>query len=95
MEYIEAQQILKTVTWRACNSDTAVGQNNFLNKSIYALTKAYNVLKSTLYTRLYGIQPRSETASVNRKLSAIEEQSLVQYILDLNRRGFPPYIINV
>ncbi|XP_014559836.1 hypothetical protein COCVIDRAFT_53718, partial [Bipolaris victoriae FI3] len=37
----------------------------------------YDVPKSTLQRRLHGIQARSETASVNRKLSPIEEQSLV------------------
>ena len=68
---------------------------NNSKQSICALAKAYNVPKSTLQTRIRGTQPRSETASVNRKLSPIEEQSLVQWILDLNRRGFPPHIINV
>ncbi|RAQ98726.1 plasma membrane calcium-transporting atpase 2 [Stemphylium lycopersici] len=59
------------------------------------LAKAYDVPKSTLQTRLRGIQPRSETLSANRKLLPIEEQSLVQWILDLDRRGFPPHIIDV
>ena len=68
---------------------------NNLTKSIRALAKTFNVPQSTLHTRIRGIQPRSETASVNRKLSAVEEQSLVQWILNLNRRGFPPYIIDV
>ena len=51
--------------------------------------------ESTLRTRLRGILPKRETTSVNRKLSPVEEQSLVQWILDLNRRGFPPHIIDV
>ena len=55
----------------------------------------YDAPRTTLRRRLRGTQPRSETASVNRKLSATEEQSLVQWILDLDRRGFPPYIIDV
>jgi hypothetical protein len=64
-------------------------------QSVRALAVAYNVPESTLRTRLRGTQPRSETASVNRKLSATEEQSLVQWILELDRRGFPPHIIDV
>ena len=55
----------------------------------------YDAPRTTLRRRLRGTQPRSETASVNRKLSATEEQSLVQWILDLDRRGFPPHIIDV
>ena len=64
-------------------------------QSIRALARAYNVPESTLQTRLRGVHPRSEIVSVNRKLLTTEEQSLVQWILDLNRRGFPPYIIDV
>ena len=60
-----------------------------------ALAAAYDVPKSTLQRRLHGIHARSETASVNRKLSPIEEQSLVQWILELDRHGFPPHIIDV
>ncbi|EMD66026.1 hypothetical protein COCSADRAFT_86221, partial [Bipolaris sorokiniana ND90Pr] len=47
-------------------------------QSIYSLAKAYDVPKSTLQTRLRGIQPRSEVPSARRKLSPVEEQSLVQ-----------------
>ncbi|RYN49874.1 hypothetical protein AA0114_g6412 [Alternaria tenuissima] len=64
-------------------------------QSIRALARAYDVPESTLRTRLRGVYPRSEIVSVNRKLLTTEEQSLVQWILDLNRRGFPPYIIDV
>lgn len=64
-------------------------------ESIRALAKAFNIPQSTLHTRIHSTQPRSETASVNRKLSAVEEQSLVQWILDLDRRGFPPQVIDV
>ena len=55
----------------------------------------YDAPRTTLRRRLRGTQPRSETASINRKLSAIEEQSLIQWILELDRRGFPPHIIDV
>ena len=59
-------------------------------QAVRALAAAYDVPESTLRTRLRGTQPRLETVSVNRKLLAVEEQSLVQWILDLDRRGFPP-----
>jgi hypothetical protein len=64
-------------------------------QSLRALAAAYDVPESTLRTRLRGTQPRSETVSVNRKLSPIEEQSLVQWILNLDQRGFPARIIDV
>lgn len=51
--------------------------------------------RSTLETRLQGVHARSATTPVNRKLSSVEEESLVQWILDLDRRRFPPYIIDV
>lgn len=51
--------------------------------------------RSTLQTRLQGVHPKHATTPVNRKLRPVEEQSLVQWILDLDRRGFPPQIIDV
>ena len=68
---------------------------NNLKQLVRALAKAYDVPQSTLYTRIHGTPPRSEQRSINRKLSPTEEQSLVQWVLDLDRRGFPPYIIDV
>jgi transposase-like protein len=47
-------------------------------QSVRALAKAYDVPQSTLYTRVHGTLPRSEQRSINRKLSPIEEQSLIQ-----------------
>ncbi|EMD60255.1 hypothetical protein COCSADRAFT_95275, partial [Bipolaris sorokiniana ND90Pr] len=52
--------------------------HNNPKQSIYSLAKAYDVPKSTLQTRLRGIQPRSEVPSTRRKLSPVEEQSLIQ-----------------
>jgi hypothetical protein len=64
-------------------------------QSIRSLAAAYNVPRTTLQTRLRGTRPKHETESVHLKLSSVEEQSLVQWILDLDRRGFPPQIIDV
>lgn len=64
-------------------------KNNPL-QSKRSLAEAYGVPESTLRTRLRGVQPKHETVSVNRNLSSVQEQSLIQWILDLDRRGFPP-----
>jgi hypothetical protein len=65
------------------------------SQSIRSLAAAFRVPRSTLQTRLQGTSPRHETTSVNLNLSPTEEQSLVQWILHLDRRGFPPQIIDV
>jgi hypothetical protein len=44
----------------------------------------------TLLNRYYGKPPRRDTKSPLRKLTDLEEEVLVRYILDLNTRGFPP-----
>jgi hypothetical protein len=68
------------------------------SKQIQSQRKAaelYTIPRTTLRRRLRGIQPKHATTPVNLKLSPVEEQSLVQWILDLDRRGFPPNIIDV
>jgi hypothetical protein len=58
-------------------------------------SRLYSVPRTTLQPRLQGIRPKHETTPHNRKLSSTKEQSLVQWILDLDRRGFPPQVIDV
>ena len=53
------------------------------------------MLRTTVQRRLKAIHPKHETTSVNLKLSPCEEQSLVQWILELGCRGFSPQIIDV
>lgn len=67
------------------------------NQSHRRLADTYHVRypESTLRTRHGGVLPKRETTSVNLKLSLYEEQSLVHWILDLDRRGFPPHLIHV
>jgi hypothetical protein len=72
---------------------TSFNRNPYQSKR--ALSLAFDVPESTLRSRLQGILPKSATVSVRLKLSPVEEQSLVQWILDLDRRGFPPHIIDV
>jgi hypothetical protein len=54
--------------------------------------KLYNVPRSTLRDRLRGKLQAAETRNFNLKLTSSEEETLVQYVLDLDLRGFPPRI---
>ena len=65
------------------------------NLSLRGIAAAYNIPRSTLETRLQGIRPQHDIRSVHRRLLEAEEQALVEWILDLDRRGFPPQIIDV
>ena len=57
--------------------------------SLRRAAKIYEVNFSTLYRRNSGMQARSDWVPKSRKLSDLEEQIIVQYILDLDLRGFP------
>lgn len=55
----------------------------------------YDTPRSTLRGRLAGALPQAAANAQKRKLHPVEEQSLVQWILDLDRRGFPPHVIDI
>jgi Tc5 transposase DNA-binding domain/helix-turn-helix, Psq domain len=57
--------------------------------------KLYRVPRSTLLDRMAGRTSRDETRSNCHKLSTLEEEVLVQYILDLDSRGFAPRLAGV
>ncbi len=65
------------------------------HKSVKGLAASYKVPYTTLRDRIHGATPRAETSYVKRKLSPTEEQSLLKWVLDLDRRGFPPNLINI
>jgi hypothetical protein len=62
---------------------------------VYTAAKLYETPRSNLDGRLAGALPQAIANAKKRKLLPTEEQSLVQWILDLDRRGFPPQIIDV
>ena len=58
--------------------------------SIRRAAVTYQVPRSTLQARLLGRAPTYETRNPAHILTSSEEETLVQHILDLDSRGFPP-----
>ena len=58
--------------------------------SIRQAARHFQVPESTLHRRLHGIQTRTETRAKSNKLTENEEESLLQWILSMNRRGTAP-----
>ena len=56
---------------------------------------SYNVPEATLRQRAHGVTSRRDSTPNLRKLTSYEELALIQYILDLNSRGFPPRLQGV
>jgi hypothetical protein len=64
-------------------------------RSLRRAAAAFNVQHQRLSDRLHGITPRSHTRPGIQKLTATEEQTIVQYILNLDSRGFAPRLCEV
>ncbi|KFY26301.1 hypothetical protein V493_04174 [Pseudogymnoascus sp. VKM F-4281 (FW-2241)] len=68
---------------------------NDASLSIRAAAKIYSVHYTTLGQRLKGRPSRRDTMANSRKLTDLEEESLIRHILDLYSRGFPPRMSSV
>jgi hypothetical protein len=55
----------------------------------------YGAVRTTMQRRQKGIPPKRGSKAKNRLLSECEEQRLVSWILSMERRGFPPFLIDV
>jgi hypothetical protein len=60
--------------------------------SARAAGKIYSVDHEKLSRRKHGIKSRCNILANSRKLTNLEESVLVQYILDLAAKGFPPRV---
>lgn len=63
--------------------------------TVRAAASIYQVSRSTLGTRLNGITSRRDTVPNLRNLTDLEEFTIIQYILDLYSRSFPPRLSGV
>ena len=59
-------------------------------RSAEATAKSFNINPRTLRRRVNGVQSRRDCVLNGRKLTQTEEQTIIQYILDLDSQGFPP-----
>lgn len=64
-------------------------------QSLQRAAKAFNVPHATLARRYNGITHRLDTRNARHKLTATEQQTIVQYILNLDSRGFAPRLCEV
>jgi hypothetical protein len=64
-------------------------------RSYGAAATAFNVNYRTLTLRAKGRAFRGETTPNSRKLTSTEEHTLIQYILNLDSRGFAPRLCEV
>ena len=63
--------------------------------SIRAAATIYKCSRVTLARRLKGIQSRQDTMPNSRNLTSLEEDTIIQYILDLDARLHPPRLVSV
>jgi hypothetical protein len=64
-------------------------------KSLQRAAAAFNIKHQRLSDWLRGITSRSQTRPNCLKLTTTKEQTIVQYILDLDARGFAPWLCEV
>jgi hypothetical protein len=58
--------------------------------SIREAARIYMIARTTLQDRMHGVPYRQITRANSHKLTQFEEESLVKWVLDLDRRGLPP-----
>ena len=60
------------------------------NLSIRNAASIYSVSRTSLQRRIDGVLPKAGSHHINAKLTTIEGEIIIQYILDLDSRGFSP-----
>ena len=68
---------------------------NDKNLSLREAAKIYNVSRTTLTQRRAGKPARRDIPANSRNLTDLEEQTIVQYVIELDTRAFPPRLSGV
>ena len=55
----------------------------------------YNVPRTTLYSRRAGRPSRRDCQPNSKKLTKVEEEAIIKYILDLDLRRFTPNLATI
>ena len=63
--------------------------------SLRAAAKLYNILAATLSNRRASRPIRRDTMPNSKKLTKSKEEAIVQYIIKLDSRSFPPRLYSV
>ena len=63
--------------------------------SIAAAAKIYDVASRTIRRRLANVLARCDTTPNSKRLTELEEEALVRYIIELVARAFPPRLRSV
>jgi hypothetical protein len=63
--------------------------------SLRAAARIFSVDPMKLSCRRHGQQSRHDIPANSRKLTDLEEAVIVQYILDLDSKGFPPRLSSI
>jgi hypothetical protein len=79
--YKEGRVILATQAYQ---------RNEF--KSVKAAAKSFDIPRTTLRSRVNGTAPKRGSIAKNRLLTLTEEETIVQWILSMDRRGMPPRV---
>jgi len=85
------KQLQMTCTWKESDMLLAV---QFVRQNpkvkIRKIARIYNVPRTTLCRRIQGMPTRLDTVNKAQRLTKLEEETIVRYILDLDSRAFPP-----
>jgi hypothetical protein len=65
------------------------------NLSIRRAAKIYNVAATTIRDRRAGKPARRDIPANSRKLTDLEEKAIVEHVVELSRRSFPPRLRGV
>ena len=63
--------------------------------SVRGAAKLYNVPEATLRHRINGRRVRQDTRANSTRMTELEEEAIVKYVLDLDSRGFSPQLRDV